>query len=276
MIFAKKTLFIVILILTLLVISIPSLAQNFALQRARDVAGIPAPNAPAAPAGVSPEDFARFSQGQRVLTGDTTQANMPEVKLITVIEGELVISAKSGQILQRPERKMVPETMKDQYYDDGTHGDEVPGDGIYSNVTVRKDVISKEEYKQRIIIETFVGRITRDNPVDFYRVYAATDSYHPEIPSYDYWRTRKKEFVDDYRLRALVSYKDEKGNYYPVYEPPKPVVVLPVMGQMNSQGGMQMQGGMNARVMGAPGSAPDNGEFGMTRSSYFGEQNQVK
>jgi hypothetical protein len=274
MIFTKRTLVIVFIVLGILVINTQSFAQNFALERARDAAGVPAPNTPNAPQGVSPEDFARFSQGQRVLTGDTTQANMPEVKLITVVEGELVISAKSGQILQRPERKMVPETMKDQYYDDGTHGDEVAGDGIYSNVTVRKDVISKDEYKQRIIIETFVGRIARDNPVDFYRVYAATDSYHPEIPSYDYWRTRKKEFIDDYRLRALVSYKDEKGNYYPVYEPPKPAVQATAMGQMGGQGGMR--GGMGPRVIGAPGSSPDNGDLGMTRSSYFGERNQVK
>src|SRR5208282_5192070 len=65
------------------------------LDRARGAAaGNPAPATP--PPGVSPEEFARFQAGNNVLSGQTSQgaAPAPEIRMITVVEGELVISAK--------------------------------------------------------------------------------------------------------------------------------------------------------------------------------------
>jgi hypothetical protein len=199
------------------------LNSNTYLDRARGAAGNPA----TPPPGVSPEEFARFQQGNNVLSGQTAQTPTgpaPEVKMITVVEGELVISAKSGEVLQRPVRKQVPESLKDNYYDDGTHGDEVAGDGIYSNVVVRKDVISQTEFKERIALESLINKIAKDNPVEFYRVYVAADGHDPEIPSYSYWKDRRDQFLADFKARALAPYKDANGNFYEVYVPSQQTV----------------------------------------------------
>lgn len=249
--------------------------------RARAAAGGPA----TPPPGVSPEEFARFQQGNNVLSGQTAtpSAPAPEIKMITVVEGELVISAKSGEVLQRPVRKQVPESLKDNYYDDGTHGDEVAGDGIYSNVVVRKDVISPTEFKERIALESLINKIAKDNPVEFYRVYVAADGHDPEIPSYSYWKQRRDEFVADFKARALAPYKDANGNFYEVYQPP----------QQNTPGVPQLAGQLPVQQNGPPsnngainnggpdishatnqGSQPDFGEMPAT-GSYFGEQNKM-
>ncbi len=256
-----------LLILGIVSVGLAQVAGQFALDRARTAAG-------QAPAGVNPEDFARFEMGTRAMTGEQAEpAPAPEIRMIPVVEGEMIISAKSGEVLQKPERKMVPETMKDQYFDDGTHGDEVAGDGIYSNVVVRKDVISKKEYTQRIALENLINKMSDDRPVDFYRVYVSADSPNPKIPSTQYWRTKKNDFIDDYKTRILAPYKDEKGEFYPVYEPPKPQVpnAMMMMGQ-TGEGGPQnvsLPSAIQGRVDGM-------NEMGPMTGSYFGEQNRMK
>lgn len=251
------------------------------IDRARAVSGQPNPNQP--PPGISPQDFAQFQRGNQVLSGQQPQNNQPapppEIKMIPVVEGELVISAKSGEILQKPEKKMVPETLKDNYYDDGTHGDEVANDGIYSNVVVRKDVISKDEFKQRLMLESLINRISKDNPVEFYRLYVAADGHDPEIPSYSYWKSRRDEFVNDYKARVLAPYKDANGNFYEVYEPPKPATpAVANTGQMPGQPYGQPQNvGVASSVQGRVNQAQqDQANMGIGASSYFGEQNRMR
>jgi hypothetical protein len=261
----KFTLF--MLILGIVSAGLAQVAGQFALDRARGVAE-------QAPAGVNPQDFARFEQGSQFMMGqDTTPAAAPEIRMIPVVEGEMVISAKSGEVLQKPEKKNVPETMKDQYYDDGTHGDEVAGDGIYSNVVVRKDVISQQEYKQRVALEALINRISDDRAVDFFRVYIAADTPNPKLQSTQYWRSKKNDFIEDYKNRVLAPYKDEKGEFYPVYEPPKPKYNYnTMMGQPGS--GSEMQ---NVSLPTAvQGRMEGMGDVGPMTGSYFGEQNRMK
>ena len=257
------------------------------LNRANQAAGNNLPIGPGAPlpGGISADEMARFQQGNKVLTGQTTQAPVPEVKMITVVEGELVISAKSGLVLQKPERKQVPETLKDNYYDDGTHGDEVAGDGIYSNVVIRKDVISKDEYKLRLSLESLINKIAKDNPVEFYRLFVASDGHDPEIPSYGYWKSRRDEFVNDYKTRVLAPYKDANGNFYEVYEPPTPTVpnIPQVAGVSPGQQSPQPQPrnvgvaqGVQNRVNQMPAGADEAGINQVGGGSYLGEQNRMK
>ncbi len=248
------------------------LSPNTYLDKARGARG-GSPTAP--PPGVSAEELARFQTGNQVLTGQSTQQQ--EIKMITVVEGELVISAKSGEVLQRPVRKQVPESLKDNYYDDGTHGDEVAGDGIYSNVVVRKDVISQTEFKERIALESLINKVAKDNPVEFYRVFIAADGHDPEMPSYSYWKSRRDEFVNDFKTRALAPYKDANGNFYEVYVSPQQS--LPNTPQLADQLSSQQNGYHNA----APavqqrvnqGDQPDLGGMPVS-GSYFGEQNRMK
>ena len=257
----------------------------FYLNRANQAAGnsgFPQPlqaNPGQPPPGVSPQEFARFQQGNQVLTGQPGQPVAPpppEIKMITVVEGELVISAKSGEILQKPERKQVPESLKDNYYDDGTHGDEVANDQVYSNVVVRKDVISKDEFKQRTVLETLIHRITKDSPVEFYRLYVASNGPNPEIPTYSYWKSRRDEFISDYKTRVLAPYKDANGNFYELYEPPK--VNVPQENQPQFAGGApaQQQPQNVGLATAVQGRVDDAGlsQVGVGGGSYFGERNR--
>jgi len=259
-----------LLVLGIVSVGAAQVAGQFALDRARNAAG-------QAPAGVNPQDYARFEQGSQSMMGtqgqDTTPAAAPEIRMIPVVEGEMVISAKSGEVLQKPEQKMVPETMKDQYFDDGTHGDEVAGDGIYSNVVVRKDVISQQEYKQRVALEALINRMSDDRAVDFFGVYIAADSPNPKLQSTQYWRSKKSDFIEDYKNRVLAPYKDEKGEFYPVYEAPKPKYNLnAMMGQQGSGSDMQ-----NVSLPTAiQGKMEGMGDVGPVTGSYFGEQNRMK
>lgn len=278
----KKRLFIIgTFALIIVVISVLAYAQTagmYSVQRARDVAG-GAPMGSMAPMDISPEQLQMFNQGNMLMMNQQEEGPTPEVKMITVLEGDRVISAVSGEVLQQPERKQVPDTQKNQYYDDGTHGDEVAGDGIYSNVVERKDVISKDEYIQRIRLEALINKIVNDKAVDFYREYAAAESPNPVMPTVSYWKNKKTSFVEEYRERVLRPYKNEKGDYYEVYEAPKPKVNPLLLMQQQNMMMNNMQGG-NMMMPGAMGGASADPtmqgmNMGVGGSSYFGERNRM-
>lgn len=237
---------------------------------------------------VPPEEMARFERGLGAagIPGapgaiPTPTEEKPPIKMITVLEGEHIFCAKCGKELQKPERKQVPETEISGYFDDGTHGDEVANDGIYSNIIEKRNVLCERCYWQKEAINRLIEKASGDNPVEFYMIYVASLEKGSEIPSYEYWRARKDEFLEEYKSRVLASYKDENGNFYPKYTPPRPTLetlALQLQSQIQSasmaaQQWLSRRGSSGVHTPSA--MQPTPGEGGVPeqwRSSYFGER----
>lgn len=173
---------------------------NLALDRARNVSGgstnpqvappnmnggpgqMPRPGAgPAAPMTPPPltaADLARFAQTS---TGPK----------ITVISGVRVFDAVTGELIDDAIRRKVPESEKDKFFDDGTHGDLQPNDEVYTNVDERqnrKDVIgaANQRVKERLIQSLQVANSY--NPVKFYGyTLMSTDRQEP-LPRHEAWQ----------------------------------------------------------------------------------------
>lgn len=234
---------------------------------------------------IPPEELARFERGLGAagIPGaiPAPAEEKPPIKMITVVEGEHIFCAKCRKELQKPERKQVPETEISGYFDDGTHGDEVANDGIYSNVIEKRNVLCERCYWQKEAISRLIDKASRDNPVEFYMIYVASLEKGSEIPSYEYWRARKEEFLEEYKSRVLASYKDENGNFYPKYTPPRPALetlALQLQSQIQSAGIAAQQwlyGRGPSGVSATPAPQPSPAEGGVPeqwRSSYFGER----
>lgn len=74
-------------------------------------------------------------------------------KQITVIAGDRVTDAVTGELLDDAREIRVDEDTKDEYYDDGTHGDLVAGDGQYTRVNEITGVIgpNNQRIKEQLI-----------------------------------------------------------------------------------------------------------------------------
>ena len=112
------------------------------LGAARAVAGQQAPYASAQPGAPFPG----------AIPGAPGFAPIEEPK-ITVITGTRVFDAVSGFLLDDAQMKRVPATEQGNYYDDGTHGDLEPEDGIFTFVEDRNDVIgqSNQRVKEQLV-----------------------------------------------------------------------------------------------------------------------------
>jgi len=156
-----------------------------------------------------------------------TQATpIPTPKKIRVLAGSRVQCAVSGALLEDIVYKEVEETNKGEYYDDGTHGDAEAGDGTYTNITVKSDVMSPESHEilQRLLslLETVEGM----EPMDFYRLNVVTSEPLSSIPKQISEQQDRDIKLTEWNDRFLrVFRKDEnnpKSDFYPLYVPPPP------------------------------------------------------
>lgn len=262
------------------------------IQRARDAAGqptaAPAPPSNQPPALVSPEEVRRFEAAAPTTTpesGAPGVTNPPkEEKKYTVIEGVHEWCVKCGKELRKPKRKEVLESELSGYYDDGTHGDEVAGDGIYSNITEERDRLCDQCWEELQSFTRLIERAQQDSPVEFYMVYTATEdpqSNPPSpIPTYGYWASRRDNsdgFLSDYTTRIFAPFKDPiTKEFYKHFEfSPAELAELAAIEKRKKLELMRTRGMLPGAPyqgpMGAPpameGAAPEQ-----YRSSYFGER----
>lgn len=103
--------------------------------------------------------------GDPTALGAVTAVAKPKIK---AIEGTRVFDAVSGELLDDPQITYIEEAEKENYYDDGTHGDLTPEDGVFSNVDIRRDVIgqSNQRIKERLIQAIYEAE--RLSPVEFF------------------------------------------------------------------------------------------------------------
>lgn len=191
------------------------IADSQGANDARPVTGLPA--------GYQPVPFADSD-----LSGETPGKFS---RLVKVREGEKIVCAVTGKVLKDVEVKEMYENQLagGEYYDDGTHGDDLAGDGILSRVTVRRDLISEEAYAVREKLDR-ICRTARDmSPVDFYGAYIAPYEAGDGSVSARVLEQKRDEFIMQFRIKVLADYiNPETGQYYQVYrkkaaEPPQPL-----------------------------------------------------
>jgi len=152
----------------------------------------------------------------------------PTPKMIRVLTGSRVECAVYGILLEDIIYKDVPESEKGNYYDDGAHGgDQEAGDGTYTNITVRKDVMSPEAHLILRRTLALLKNVEQLEPMDFYRMNVVTSEPLSSLPKQideeqdrddmklDEWN---KKFLRDFRI----SSDDPKSAFYPLYVPPPP------------------------------------------------------
>jgi hypothetical protein len=248
------------------------------IQRARDAAGQPPPL-------VSPDEVRRFEAAAPQVTPDVGVpgvTNSPkEEKKYTVIEGVHEWCVKCGKELRKPKRKEVLESQLSGFYDDGTHGDEVAGDGIYSNVTEERDRLDDQCWEELQSFRRLVEHAQQDSPVEFYMVYSATEdpqSNPPSpIPTYGYWASRRDSsdgFFSDYTTRIFAPFKDPiTKEFYKHYElSAEELAALAADLKRQKMEQQRARGGQYQGNAGAPPTMMGEGQPEQYRSSYFGER----
>ncbi|MCX7920080.1 MAG: zinc ribbon domain-containing protein [bacterium] len=171
------------------------------------------------PPSVSVDEYRRFqAAAPQVVPDGSTPGNQPQVKeekRYTVVEGVHESCVKCNKELRKPKKREIFESQLAGFYDDGAHGDEVAGDGIYSNITEEKDRLCDECWDQFQSLQRLVKYSQQDSPVEFYMVSVAAEdpSTTPPspIPTQGYWASRRDGrdgFFADYTTRIFASYKD--------------------------------------------------------------------
>ncbi|MCD6386665.1 hypothetical protein J7M23_12940 [Candidatus Sumerlaeota bacterium] len=151
----------------------------------------------------------------------------PFVRMIRVVTGRRVKCAVTGELLEDVRYEEVPETMKDQFYDDGTHGDEVANDGTYTNIEEINDVIGPKALELEIKLINLLLAAESYGPLGFFRLFTLTDEPVSLIPK----RILTEEDLDtkleswaNIFLRMFRKNKDDiYSEFYSLYVPPPPL-----------------------------------------------------
>jgi hypothetical protein len=184
---------------------------------------------------------------------------------MSVVTGERVKDAITNQLLDDAYVKQVPLSERANYYDDGTHGDLIPNDGQFTNVTMREDVIgqSNQRIKERLIKALMVAESY--DPLEFFRLTLASTEERNNLPRNRSWMlvpdpkggpgyvlqerpvekpvevpnyrkklmARDSRIKNDWAFRFLQEYRKNKDSltseFYPMYipQPPQPPMVEP-------------------------------------------------
>jgi hypothetical protein len=237
-------------------------AGQIGLERAQNLPGAPGmtPGFPGAPPPGVP--------GMANVPGAQTAMKIvkPVIPKIKVITGTRVFDAVTGELLDDAREKAVAETDKENFFDDGTHGDLTADDGKYTKTDQRNDVLgqSNQRVKEQLVQALVVAENL--NPLEFYgfslmsterqetvprnRAWRLTPD--PKggpglvlaeeavekpltVPKYRKWQSEKDSKVkEDWSLRFLQEYRKNRDSltseFFPIYiplPPPAPAVAPP-------------------------------------------------
>ena len=164
------------------------------------------------------------AMGQGGAYGQQGPTPSPTPKQIRVLAGSRVHCAVSGALLEDIVYKQVPESEKGAYYDDGSHGDAEAGDGTYTNITIRKDVMSPESHEILQRLMTLLSNIEQTEPMDFYRLFAVTSnplsSLSKQLDEEQDRDIKLTEWNDRFLRMFRVNENDPSSRFYPLYIPP--------------------------------------------------------
>ncbi len=207
----------------------------------------------------------------------------PFIKMIRVITGRKVKCAVCGRLLEDVVYEEVPETMKDKFYDDGTHGDEVANDGTYTNIVEVNDVIGPECRPLLFRLVNLLSGSDDLGPLGFFRLFVMTDEPVSTVPKsigVEEDLDTKLESWAGVFLRMFRKNKDDVySEYYNLYVPPPPMKPKypvppgfnPIEAEQREKAGQaqQQRGGMmgpegpmgSGEVMGEPGAGRAGGYY---------------
>jgi len=151
----------------------------------------------------------------------------PPVKQILVLTGVKVTCHVTNQLLEDIHYEYRPESEKGQFYDDGTHGDLVPNDNIYTNYTENNLVLSPEANRLKLIYMRMLQICEETNPLDFFRIPVATEEPLTPLPRMsDQENDRDKTFLEEWHKRFLELYRidseNPKSDFFPIFVPNPP------------------------------------------------------
>lgn len=216
------------------------LSSSTYLDRARDVGIAPRP---AAPRNAGKEDIGdnsslMYAEGMertprgRGRTGPQQPSSapmatpVPTPKMIRVLSGSRVQCAVTGVVLEDIVYKEVPEAEKGNYYDDGTHGDAEAGDGTWTNITIRNDVMSPEAHAILQRLMTLLNNIEDTESMDFYRLNVATSEPLSSLPKQIDEEQDRDIKLTEWNDRFLRMFRQKENDplsaFYPLYLPPPP------------------------------------------------------
>ncbi len=259
--------------------------------------GMPMPAGPAGPVGPAGYPGANpYAFGPAVnAPGYVAQPTPTPAPMARVLTGERVYShlefgtsppelLQDAEIIQLP---LVPNELKKQYFDDGTHGDVKANDNIWSYVTQRNDVMSPEEF---VILNRILAALSTNEDTDpsaFFRLPVATDEALSLLPKVMDLQGRRDEKITEWNTRVLAVFRKNKDDttseFWPVFIPPPPTaprIEIPFgfnpapkpTGTPQGMGGMGMASGRYGPMGGAAGGPAGGAAEGgnpYAQSSYF-------
>lgn len=159
--------------------------------------------------------------------------------LVTVKYGEKVYDAVFGDLVEaRVLYVQVPaDTIGVHYFDDGTHGDEIPYDGMPSNITINRDTyLGPFAIKYKNILEKAFKAAKDMGPIQFYNIGVATKDSYSKVTKLGDWERRMSEFFDDKIASRLEQFKGFDDETYVKAVDPSLFESLEGMGGMSGGG----------------------------------------
>lgn len=147
---------------------------------------------------------------------------------VTAIKGNRVYCRVTGQLLNDAQLVYLTEPeAKQSCYDDGTHGDSEPGDGVWTSIGEdREDVLSQEADILRRRVQGMVIQAEAREPMDFYLLHAVTLEPVSLVESEIKLEAQRDEKVLSWASKFLEKYRqdpeDTRSPFWPLYIPPPP------------------------------------------------------
>jgi len=146
-------------------------------------------------------------------------------RTIPAIEGQRIVDAITGKILEEPRHIFIAPDETIHYSDDGkTSGDLKAHDGVYSNIkpTNDTDYIGCASHHMLSLNLKMLRTIEEMSPLTFYGgVYATVDEYKELV-------AQKNKHLEGWTMRFLDPYRINKGDlespFYSLYVPLPPPI----------------------------------------------------
>ncbi|MGI6457079.1 MAG: hypothetical protein ACOX5R_15890 [bacterium] len=123
---------------------------------------------------------------------------------IIVKYGEKIYDAVFGDLVDYKVYylPMPADTVGVHYFDDGTHGDEVPYDGVPSNITINRDTyLGPFSIKYKNQLKSAVQMLDKMGAMDFYDINVASDNPDSRVASLDSAQEQMEDVLQGMRAR---------------------------------------------------------------------------
>ena len=152
---------------------------NYPMDRARNLGAPVYPTQPGAPGFPAQPGAPGAMPGMGIIE---------QIAKIKVVTGTRVFDAVSGELLDDVIEKMVPATDKEQYFDDGTHGDLQADDGQYARIDERSDVLGAGLQRvKESLVQAIVSAADLD-PLDFFGYSLMSTERIAHVPRNRAWK----------------------------------------------------------------------------------------